>query len=235
MLTVANGGILITNATSGEAVVLIPQSVKQSLLVAPSPQVLRANPAAPQLYPYLNAYCLDSQGSRQGECFGAYQPIDPRVSPLAAIPAPAILTGQVGAAGAQGLQGLQGQQGIPGGNVPHTGVAATGIAAFQVLGTVAAGNGAVQVQPVSSATPGQAGTVVGIATDAGSTGQTVSYVDGGPIANAAWSWVPGPVFFDNNGQLTQSAPAGGFVQSVGRAIDAHTIAVELGDAVVIVS
>ena len=65
--------------------------------------------------------------------------------------------------------------------------------------------------------------IIGITTQAGGIGDEVGVQTSGPMTNAGWAWSAGPVFVDDGGVLTQTAPSAGWVVRVGTAIAADTI------------
>ena len=69
--------------------------------------------------------------------------------------------------------------------------------------------------------------IVGVTTQAGTTGTDVIVQVSGRMTNATWAWVAGPVYSDDEGVLTQTAPATGWIVQVGRAIDATTIEIDV--------
>ena len=220
----------LVDGPNGLATAIVPEAVVLSTLY-PSPSSrllggLLSVQASPNFRLY--AYLLDALGSRTAEQIIAVLPVDWRSADPGILPQPPLTPITVGPSGPKGDQGIQGVQGIPGGIIPHSAQAGQAVALWQVVRSSANGP-----EPASSADATQAGTVVGIATVPASAGQTLTYQDGGTIADESWGWVPGLVFFDNFGHLIQSPPSGGFVQSVGRALDAHTVAVGLGQTTVV--
>lgn len=65
--------------------------------------------------------------------------------------------------------------------------------------------------------------IVGIARQAGNVGDVVEVQTGGLMTEPSWSWSSGAVFVDDEGILTQTAPASGWVVCVGKAIASDTI------------
>ena len=65
--------------------------------------------------------------------------------------------------------------------------------------------------------------VIGISTQAGTVGSMVGVQTSGPMTNASWSWAAGPVYVDDDGVLTQTAPTAGWVVRIGTAIATDTI------------
>ncbi len=219
-----------TGHAAGRLIALVPNAVVLSTLTAPSSARLlgAAQPTAPA-YPFrVHAWLVDSRGAQISDQVVAIQPVDPRTTDVSLLPVPQPVVSTVGPAGSKGDPGAQGPKGDPGGFVPHVAPAVQDVAQFQVVRFVAGG-----VAPASSATSAQAGSVAGIATVAASGGQTTTYLDGGTITNAAWTWSIGPIFFDNFGALTQTPPTGGFRQQVAAATSPTSITVALGPARVI--
>lgn len=65
--------------------------------------------------------------------------------------------------------------------------------------------------------------VIGVALQAGETGDVIQVQTAGPCTNASWSWDAGPVFVDDEGVLTQTAPSTGWVVCIGKATASNTI------------
>ncbi len=69
--------------------------------------------------------------------------------------------------------------------------------------------------------------IVGIARQSSLIGDPVEVQTNGPMTDASWSWTQGPVYADDDGFLTQTAPTTGWVVSVGKAIASDTIDVNV--------
>lgn len=79
-----------------------------------------------------------------------------------------------------------------------------------------------------SATPSDAGKVVGISVTAASgAAESIVVRTDGEMSDASWSWVPGPIYCGGNGALTQTPPVAGFVLEVARARSATKIIVDI--------
>ena len=77
------------------------------------------------------------------------------------------------------------------------------------------------------ATPADGVNVYGIAATAAVDGDPVEVQTQGPMTDASWTWVAGPVYVDDEGVLTQTAPTTGWIVSVGMAVAADTIDVHI--------
>lgn len=83
-----------------------------------------------------------------------------------------------------------------------------------------------------SATASHVDQVIGISRQAATAGTTFEVQDTGLIENPAWSWTVGkPLFVSLNGDISQDAFSGVFVQQIGFAKSPTEIAVRLGTAV----
>ncbi len=69
--------------------------------------------------------------------------------------------------------------------------------------------------------------VLGITRQAGGLGDPILVQTAGPVTNGGWSWVEGPVYSDDSGVLTQTAPSTGWIVCVGIATSATTIDVRV--------
>ena len=76
-------------------------------------------------------------------------------------------------------------------------------------------------------TPSDSIKIVGISTQAASTGSNVPVQVSGRMTNPTWSWAAGPVYSDDAGVLTQTAPSTGWVVQVGRALTSTTIEIDV--------
>lgn len=109
--------------------------------------------------------------------------------------------------------------------------AAQAIDAGRVIRADSAGKGDYAV----AGTAAHAGTVVGISTAAAVSGATLTVRRIGPMTNAGWTFATlgAPVFLTGTGQVSQTPPTAGFVQRVGVALSATSMAVDLGEPVVL--
>ena len=77
------------------------------------------------------------------------------------------------------------------------------------------------------ATPADGVNVYGIAANAAVDGGTVEVHTQGPMTDASWTWVAGPVYVDDEGVLSQTAPTTGWIVTVGMAIAPDTIDIHI--------
>lgn len=77
------------------------------------------------------------------------------------------------------------------------------------------------------ATPLDGVNVYGIAAGAATDGDPVEVHTQGPMTDASWTWVAGPVYVDDEGVLTQTAPTTGWIVTIGMAIATDTIDVHI--------
>ena len=77
------------------------------------------------------------------------------------------------------------------------------------------------------ATPADGVNVYGIAANAAVDGDTVEVHTQGPMTDASWTWVAGPVYVDDEGVLSQTAPTTGWIVTVGMAIAPDTIDIHI--------
>lgn len=70
--------------------------------------------------------------------------------------------------------------------------------------------------------------VIGITSNAASSGAGVTVKTSGILTDANWAWTKGTVYLGTNGTLTQSAPtSGAIVVHVGRALTATTLQIDI--------
>ena len=70
--------------------------------------------------------------------------------------------------------------------------------------------------------------VIGITSNAASSGASVTIKTSGIMTDSNWAWTKGTVFLGTNGTLTQSAPtSGAIVVHVGRALTATTLQIDI--------
>lgn len=81
----------------------------------------------------------------------------------------------------------------------------------------------------SSSNANHRGRISGIAVTAATSGNDVTVRHFGRMTDAAWNWTSKLLWVGTSGQLVQSPPASGFVQSVARVESPTTIFVWLGD------
>lgn len=73
---------------------------------------------------------------------------------------------------------------------------------------------------------GDAPLLLGIATNSALVTDDVVVRRRGVIVEAGWSWTPGPVYVEDGGVLTQTAPSSGWILQVAVAINATTVEVD---------
>lgn len=72
------------------------------------------------------------------------------------------------------------------------------------------------------------GAILGIVVRAANTGSLALVQVYGPLTNIAWTWTPDlPIYVGDSGELTQTYPAGGYVQQVARAFSSDLIFVDI--------
>lgn len=114
-----------------------------------------------------------------------------------------------------------------GGGGSGDGVVLPMIAATTIHGGRAVASNPDEVYHPELATAADGPRVIGIATQSVTATDPVDVRTSGPITDPAWSWVAGPVFVGDAGVLSQTAPATGWVVSVGNAISSNTIDVNV--------
>lgn len=128
----------------------------------------------------------------------------------------------VAQAGPQGPAGPAGPPGAPGG-VALVREAAEAVSALRVVRSDSAGNLVLARWPEVESTA-----VLGIATNAASSGADVSVQHSGEIEDSSWTWTPGaPVFLGVNGTLTQVVPTTDFLLVMGEAVSATRLVVRI--------
>ena len=90
---------------------------------------------------------------------------------------------------------------------------------------VAADSGTIYHPDLS--TPADAVRIIGISLQAGVATDILEVQTAGPITDASWSWVTGPVYVDDDGVLTQTAPTTGWIVCIGVATAPDTINVNI--------
>lgn len=123
--------------------------------------------------------------------------------------------------GPRGVPGPQGPAGTPGGSTVDYEAGTT----IHSLRAVAVINGEIIHPDIS--TPGHASQVIGIATQSGLVGDTVAVQVAGTYSEASWTWAPGFVYCGDDGVLTQSPGASGWLLAIGRATSPTTISVDI--------
>jgi hypothetical protein len=70
--------------------------------------------------------------------------------------------------------------------------------------------------------------VIGITSNAASSGAGVTIKTSGIMTDSNWAWTKGTVFLGTNGQLTQTIPSGGaYIVHIGRALTATTLQIDV--------
>ncbi|MEO5499011.1 MAG: hypothetical protein ABIR46_00760 [Candidatus Saccharimonadales bacterium] len=125
-----------------------------------------------------------------------------------------------GTPGVKGDKGDQGLPGIDGGMVVVT------------AGSVIHGRRVVRVSDGLAFHPDilnnqHASEILGISMQAGSLYEVLPIRVNGPVSDSSWFWVPGYVFCGADGVLTQTPGSTGWLQRVGRVINATTISIDI--------
>ena len=124
-------------------------------------------------------------------------------------------------------QAQSGMQGIPGSAAEDIlMLAGMDISALRVVR--GARNGAIYA---NSSDIDDMDTALGITSSAANTGEDAIVRSFGDMEDCSWTWVPGSIFFDSLGRLTQSAPITGFVQQVATAATATQITVNIKQSI----
>lgn len=124
-----------------------------------------------------------------------------------------------------GTQGPRGPQGPIG---PAGGTALTRTANGPISGhRMVVENSAGAVSYASASNRLHAGRVLGMTLGAAADGDPVDVIRSGRVVHAGWSWVPGLVWLGEDGHLTQTPPATGFVQVVGFTESPTTVFIDL--------
>lgn len=89
-------------------------------------------------------------------------------------------------------------------------------------------SGANDVSHASSSNVAHIGKIVGITVGAVVNGAVASVRNAGEMIDVSFAFVPGPVYFNATGVLTQTQPVVGFIQQVAVAVSATKIVVGLG-------
>ena len=88
------------------------------------------------------------------------------------------------------------------------------------------------VEPADHDNPAHLSRLAGITLASASAGTAARVRACGSVQFDGWNWTPGaPVFVGRNGDLTQTPPATGFVQSVGMALGRDVLWVHIGTAI----
>lgn len=123
--------------------------------------------------------------------------------------------------------GQQGPQGIPS-DAGFTAIAATDIGGHRIVTLNSDG----KVEHADQATTAHYGKIVGISTGAASVGNTVTIRSSGKLTEPSWSWNPQNILFlGADGVITATPPSTGVLQSIGYAIDATTIFINITQSV----
>jgi hypothetical protein len=74
--------------------------------------------------------------------------------------------------------------------------------------------------------------VVGLAVQSAAQGSSFRARYGGQMFEVSWGWQPGPVWCGDQGRLTQSPPASGWLLQVGRATSPNTLIIDIEEPIV---
>jgi hypothetical protein len=80
---------------------------------------------------------------------------------------------------------------------------------------------------VSSNSILDAGSIVGVATVAGTLGATITIQTAGPLTDFSFNFVEGQIWCGADGSMTQTPPTSGFTQVVGTSEGTHTIQIDV--------
>lgn len=111
--------------------------------------------------------------------------------------------------GATGPRGVAGPQGPPGGTPTITAIAARNVGGHRAV--YLDDDGEVEYADKTVAT---AYRVIGITASAANIGEVATVQTGGLMTEGSWSWVPGAIYVDETGTLTQTPPSEGGDQSI---------------------
>lgn len=76
--------------------------------------------------------------------------------------------------------------------------------------------------------------LLGITTNAATSGNSVTVQSAGKLEDAGWSWTPGSrLFLQSNGNVSHTVPSTGFIVSVGHAVTATVILIRLREPIFI--
>lgn len=123
--------------------------------------------------------------------------------------------------GRQGKQGVSGEPGPAGGSTLQR-IAGQIISALRAVYEL---DGVVRYLDYRDAE--HVDLLVGVTITSGLAGEPVNIQLVGPLTDATWQWVPGPVWLGSQGQLTQAPPDDGFDVLIGSAVSATRIQLNL--------
>lgn len=127
---------------------------------------------------------------------------------------------QVGPPGPQGPAGPMG----PSGGAGVERVADVALGGHRVVRATSVDG----VDYASNDQPSHRDVVIGITSNAASSGGAVSVVSAGAMTEGSWSWTPGlPIYAGLNGALTQTPPVSGWLRILGFATSPTSIVVQL--------
>lgn len=89
-----------------------------------------------------------------------------------------------------------------------------------------------QVRHPSIADVNDAVLIAGVARTSAVIGEDVNIQTDGVVKEQSWVWNEGPVYVDDEGHLTQTAPPSGYVVSIGRAISTNEIDINISLALI---
>lgn len=124
------------------------------------------------------------------------------VAPPAAA-SPVMVIPVVGPQGPAGLPGRDGD-GVGGSQLVVTGVAETVLSGHRVVTRPPSG----LLGYADNRNPDHVHAPLLLTTGAASAGEEIAVVAFGPVVEPSWSWVPGPVYLGQDGQLVQVPPSG---------------------------
>lgn len=105
-----------------------------------------------------------------------------------------------------------------------TKIANTAIGGHRVVMASGANNTAI----ADKDTPSHMHLVIGITEGAVMAGNPATIVARGELVEPSWSFAVGPVYLGNNGLITQTAPATGFILKIGTAIAPTVLLIDIG-------
>lgn len=89
-----------------------------------------------------------------------------------------------------------------------------------------------EVRHPALATATDAILIIGVARTSGDVGDEINVQTGGVMREPSWSWSNGPVYVEDDGVLTQTAPTTGYIVSIGRAIAPDAIDIDVSLALI---
>jgi len=112
----------------------------------------------------------------------------------------------------------------------QTYIAGENISALKVVRVGDSGN----VFTANNINTSSAHKIVGVSVNSAILNETLTVRHTGTLTDVVWNWIIGsPIFFDNNGILTQTPPSSGFLQQVAIPKTTTTIILKLGEVIII--